>query len=70
MKISRSLSIAAGAALLATLSGCVVAPVGPRYHGPYGYAEPVYVAPPAVVVAPVPPPPPRYYGGPRYRYWR
>ena len=66
LRLSASLAVAGVAALL---SGCVVAPLGPR-AGYYG-SQPVYVEPavaPVVVV-----PAPRYYGGGYYRggrYWR
>jgi hypothetical protein len=52
-----TMAATAGAAWL--LSGCVVAPVGPRPYAVYP-ARPVYVEPvaPAVVVVP----PPVYYG--------
>ncbi len=53
---------AAGAAAL--LSGCIVAPIGPRPYGVYP-ARPVYVEPAPVVVVPAP----GYYGY-RHRNWR
>ncbi len=58
-------------ALLATatlgilLSGCVVAPLGPRSVGMYPGA--VYVEPAPVVVVPAPG---YYYGHRGHRYWR
>ncbi len=55
---------AAGLAFL--LTGCVVAPLGPRYAG--GYRAPVvYVDPAPVVVVPAPG---YYYGYRGHRYWR
>lgn len=53
MPRSRFLPLAAAALAAATLSGCVVAPVGPPVYGP----------PPAVVVAPAP-----YYAMPAPGY--
>ncbi len=63
----------AAAGLTALLSGCVVAPIGPRPVAVYP-SQPVYVEPAPVVVVPAP----RYYGygyrgyyGPYgHRYWR
>ena len=59
-------------ALLATatfgilLSGCVVAPLGPRSVGMYPEAA-VYVEPAPVVVVPAPG---YYYGHRGHHYWR
>lgn len=49
--------------LACTLSGCVVAPYGPRAYGPGYYEAPAVVVQPSVYVAPRP----NYYGNP---YWR
>jgi hypothetical protein len=51
------------------VSGCVVAPYGPRAYGPRVYMEPaVVVAPQPVLVVPRPYPPPGYgRGGPHWR---
>ena len=63
----------AATSLVALLSGCVVAPVGPRPVVVYRAPPPVYVEPAPVVVVPAAP---RYYGYPGYpgyrgyRYWR
>lgn len=64
--------LVAAAGFAALLSGCVVAPIGPRPVVVYR-APPVYVEPAPVVVVPGPP---RYYGYPGYpgyrgyRHWR
>jgi enolase len=60
--------LGATALLAASLSACVVAPIGYRHHG-YGYAGQVAVEVAPVVVAPPPPVvvvPAPYYGYPRY----
>lgn len=68
----RLTGLVAAACLAALLSGCVVAPIGPRPVVVYR-APPVYVEPAPVVVVPAPP---RYYGYPGYpgyrgyRHWR
>ena len=62
MRYQRLSVLLAAASLGAVLSGCVVAPLGPRYAGGYGGGPAVYVEPAPVVVAP------GYYRG--YRYWR
>ena len=64
MRYQRLSVLLAAASLGAVLSGCVVAPLGPRYAGGYG-GPAVYVEPAPVVVAP------GYYRGYRgHRYWR
>ena len=65
MRYQRLSVLLAAASLGAVLSGCVVAPLGPRYAGGYGGGPAVYVEPAPVVVAP------GYYRGYRgHRYWR
>ena len=66
MKKPRWIAWAAAGAAIATLAGCVVAPLGPpppRYGHGYG---PGYGPPPGAVVV-VPAPPPRGWGPGRYR---
>ena len=65
------------ATTLATLlSGCVVAPIGPRPLVVYRAPPPVYVEPVPVIVVPAPPRYDGYYGYPAspgyrgYRHWR
>ncbi len=73
--LNRLASLVAITSLAALLSGCVVAPIGPRPVVVYR-APPVYVEPVPIVVVPAPQP---YYGYPGYRgyygyrghrYWR
>jgi len=67
MKSSRWIVWAAAGGVLATLAGCVVAPIGPPPpRHVYMQPGPAY-GPPPVVVVPAPPPPPRPYGGWRWR---
>jgi hypothetical protein len=50
--------LAISAVLLAcALSGCVIAPYGPRPYGPVAYEAPAVVVQPSIYVAPRP-----YYG--------
>lgn len=65
MTYMRFSGLLATAGLAALLSGCVVAPIGPRPVAVYP-APPVYVEPAPVVVVPAP----GYYYGYRHRYWR
>ncbi|MEO6016898.1 MAG: hypothetical protein ABIP46_06555 [Polaromonas sp.] len=64
MNYMRLSGLVAAAGFAALLSGCVVAPIGPRPYAVYP-ARPVYVEPAPVVVVPAP----GYYGY-RHRYWR
>ena len=70
--LNRLLGLVATAGFATLLSGCVVAPIGPRPVVDYR-AHPVYVGPASIVVVPAPP---RYYGYPGYpgyrgfRHWR
>ena len=60
-------AVAFATAASAILSGCVVAPIGPR---PVVIRPaPIYVEPAAVVVVPAPPPRAYYWHHGR-RYWR
>ena len=65
MKYIRLFALLATAGLAALLSGCVIAPLGPRPVAVYP-APPVYVDPAPVVVVPAP----RYHYGYGHRYWR
>ena len=66
MRYERLSALLATASLGMLLSGCVVAPVGPRFAGVYP-APAVYVDPAPVVVVPAPG---YYYGHRGHRYWR
>lgn len=72
-KSARLLGLLAATSLAAVLSGCVVAPIGPRPVMVYRAPPAVYVEPAPVIVVPVTP---RYYGYPGYpgyrgyRHWR
>ena len=63
MKPLRLPGLLVTAGLSCLLSGCVIAPIGPRPYGMYP-AYPVVVEPAVVVV------PPPYYGRRGYRRWR
>lgn len=71
--LNRLLGLVAIASCATLLSGCVVAPIGPRPVVVYRAPPPVYVEPVPVIVVPAPP---RYYGYPGYpgyrgyRHWR
>ena len=65
MKYIRLFALLATAGLATLLSGCVIAPLGPRPVAVYP-APPVYVDPAPVVVVPAP----RYHYGYGHRYWR
>ena len=65
MKHIRLSGLVAMAGLAALLSGCVVAPIGPRPVAVYP-AQPVCVDAAPVVVVPAP----RYYGYRGHGYWR
>ncbi|MFC5523427.1 hypothetical protein [Polaromonas jejuensis] len=65
MNYMRFSGLLATAGLAALLSGCVVAPIGPRPYAVYP-APAVYVDPAPVVVVPAP----GYYGYRGYRHWR
>ena len=62
--LNRLLGIVTVASFATLLSGCVVAPIGPRPVVVYR-TPPVYVEPAPIVVVPAPP---RYYGYPGYGY--
>ena len=70
--LNRLLGMVTVASFATLLSGCVVAPIGPRPVVVYR-TPPVYVEPAPIVVVPAPP---RYYGYPGYpgyrgyRHWR
>ena len=72
LSLNRLLGIVTVASFATLLSGCVVAPIGPRQVVVYR-TPPVYVEPATIVVVPAPP---RYYGYPGYpgyrgyRHWR
>ena len=65
MKYMRFSGLLATTGLAALLSGCVVAPIGPRPYAVYPAAS-VYVEPAPVVVVPGP----GYYGRYGYRGYR
>ena len=72
MTSTRLTGLLAATGLATLLSGCVVAPIGPRPVVVYRTPPPVYVEPAPVVVVPAP----RYRGYygypgyPGYRHWR
>lgn len=75
-KLARLPGLLAVTSVVALLSGCVVAPIGPRPLVVYRAPPPVYVEPAPVIVVPAPPRYDGYYGYPGYpgyrgyRHWR